>query len=487
MSTRSSVSFNLKPCIKNIDVTPGNKRSKNYPKSKSSLKNSAESKLEVPQSDQNCPCGFANSPKLHVRSNQQTWLQCDTCQQWFHIECLAISKKHYNKLYAGEHQSFNCIPCQCKLQFDELKSGFISQLDSLCLDSPLHGHFDDALNAIFASNNKTDSSSTNHVTGAESSDPPSADQYSPVTASPVSPNLSSHHTKKRLDFSPENPIPFPIDIDTPVSEVLHEPLTTQVTDNTENIVIIDDIDDPSKFVNSPDILREIKKHKPSISCSHVHILKGGGIAIHCRTTLDKEEALKPWPDSAFNSRKIYPHTPVGARKNNSPSKIVVRNIPAYITDQQLSEEFTHITGQDCHVHRFYNRRTNSPMPIAAVKFSNLPADLLSDIISRGLTLANKVLPCEPFRNFRIYRCYNCQTYGHVAKSCNKLSRCLTCGDTYKDTHDCNGNCFCTNCKSDTHTADSKHCPAYTKIYKSILSRLSTCFHHEMSPGKHTLC
>ena len=69
----------------------------------------------------------------------------------------------------------------------------------------------------------------------------------------------------------------------------------------------------------------------------------------------------------------------------------------------------------------------------------------------------------------IIRCYNCQVFGHVAKTCKNPPKCGKCANQHQ-TGDCEeGNAMkCANCQLN-HAANDPFCEAYldhaSKVYK----------------------
>ena len=118
---KAEVRINPKPSVKQIELTPNN------PCKKPEKHHSHTKKLRdpgvpdnLPKSLDNCPCGNLESLKLSATADCQDWLNCDSCSQWYHRECLTISKKTYKKQYSGDLQVFHCLPCLYKFECVEL-------------------------------------------------------------------------------------------------------------------------------------------------------------------------------------------------------------------------------------------------------------------------------------------------------------------------------------------------------------------------------
>ena len=420
----SKVRFNSVTAIKEIPITPNNKCSDKYPTKKLRVAIPEQTVLE-PSLD-HCPCLYPNSPKIHPLSKKQDWLNCDSCNQWFHRECLAINSKIYNKNYSKD-EPYSCISCVFKLQFEDLVESTTSKLDSLFLSESIVAQIKESITLAIVS--QTKHLVPSHTNPTEANLQPVEDLSNTQLKSDQSVNTTNQHTQQFSppsspppDFLNTSPIPLnltppftstppgDISIDTPIITLQHP--TSDITDQqTDNIVILDGINEPHRYKDSSTILREINTAKPTLSCKYAYKLDRGGIAIHCLTASDKQEALQPWPDTAFHNSKVSPHPPRG----RSSSHLVVRNIPKATTDTQISDSIYAKTGLECTVSRFYNYRTQEYMPVARLRFSNLTNDTASSLITEGIRIDNYTLVCEPYRDHKkVTRCYNCHKYGHIA-------------------------------------------------------------------------
>ncbi|XP_067674832.1 uncharacterized protein [Haliotis asinina] len=59
------------------------------------------------------------------------------------------------------------------------------------------------------------------------------------------------------------------------------------------------------------------------------------------------------------------------------------------------------------------------------------------------------------------RCYNCQKFGHGARSCTKSPTCCRCSKTHESMDTCTDDIKCANCNGD-HFSSSKSCPFFQK-------------------------
>lgn len=52
--------------------------------------------------------GECSAPKcLQPVAEQISWVQCDVCQQWFHLVCLGLSKEYVERI-----DTYSCVSCR---------------------------------------------------------------------------------------------------------------------------------------------------------------------------------------------------------------------------------------------------------------------------------------------------------------------------------------------------------------------------------------
>ena len=231
---------------------------------------------------------------------------------------------------------------------------------------------------------------------------------------------------------------------------------------------MDCIQSPAKYHNSKAILKAVNESKPDLKFDFAYPLTRGGLALHCSSSPDRAVALHPWKEGSFGSANVKPHVPTGSYQGR---RIIIRDIPRSISDLDIKASLESETDTECvKVHRYYNHRHNSYMPVASATFSEpLSNSTYRRLLQKGITANTHHLNIQPFRSNRITRCYSCQSFGHIAKACVFDKKCLECACvlTSGSSHTCH-EIKCCNCNSALHTADSKRCPEYQK-YLSILS------------------
>ncbi len=230
--------------------------------------------------------------------------------------------------------------------------------------------------------------------------------------------------------------------------------------SSNNIVILDNINDIQDYYNSSRIKSEVNRCKPKLNIQQAYPLPRGGIALHLESPEDTQEALKPWPQ-AFGS-EVTPHKP---SRYLAQSKVIVGSVKTHFSEQSiksdLAQRYPNIG--PVAVRRFYHRHTKHPLPLIELTCDNKTG---ADWINSGVTILGNDYRVEPKRRFRVVRCYHCQSFGHVAKNCRNPAVCCQCGSNHPNMHNCTMPANCANCQS-AHPADSKLCPVYSAVVTKL--------------------
>ncbi len=235
----------------------------------------------------------------------------------------------------------------------------------------------------------------------------------------------------------------------------------------ENILIIDGITNPNDFLDSGSIKREIGRCKPSLTVKHAYSLAGGGIALHLPSTDAKTQANTPWPTDAFGKSKISIHEP---NKNQPLTTLVVKDVNCNIPEGEIQTDLENTYQTKVEVKRFWSNRSNNPLPLVKVKVSR---DLYQRALINGLKFKGKVYDCKPKQNYKVIRCYNCQRFGHISKTCRHLSKCRVCAEHHDNhTPTCCGQPKCVNCEG-KHPSYSIQCPTFKLVVQKLKSRSLT--------------
>ena len=440
-----------------------------------------------------CPCGLPNSPLIESSSTNQDWISCEnSCYQCFHRECVGLSKKQYNALISSLSRTYVCHSCNHKEAVKHLPPKIRDHFAACILQSPLVPVVVQTAESTTPPRSSTQSpkphSPPNLWLSDSTDDPPTVERPTPRTPTPPSvpdtffapdtPLAGSVSTSSTDTDIPSLQLPPPLTrapiAETTLSSLTPPPVKSDIkfqSINPKNIVILDRIKSPAKFHNSKAILKAVNESKPELKVDFAYPLTRGGIALHCSSSPDRAVALHPWQEGSFGSENVIPHVPTGSSHGR---RIIIRDIPRCTTDSEIKDILENHTNIECtKIHRYFNHRHNSYMPIASATFKEqLPASIYRRLLSEGVQIANTQchLKVEPFKTSRITRCYSCQAFGHIAKACVFAKKCVECASVLSpssSSHICN-EIKCCNCSSAFHTADSKFCPEFKK-YLSIIS------------------
>ena len=225
-----------------------------------------------------------------------------------------------------------------------------------------------------------------------------------------------------------------------------------------NIVLVDDIRDPARFTRSDKILSEFNKFVPDVQVKYAYSLARGGVVIHLNSIQDKEKVLKSLPKEAFGGAWVH-----------EPKKdvtVLVKNVPTYVHSDKAKRVLQDIQIGDILVQRQLHSKTGRPLPVLEVKCCPESADKL-------LKAKEVVIDGHSWlfarQNAAVYRCYNCQEFGHIARACTNRKRCINCSTEHSRDEFCTAPSRCANCQGN-HKSSSWACPVYLKQYASLAGK-----------------
>ena len=216
------------------------------------LKESAARLRSESESDQeelqNCFACKQTHPPIR-RYPKTHWIQCDNCDEWWHLECACVSLEDSAK-YGHYKISFSCALCVLK------GSPWIQS------------------NHLFSNATTTTENKLNHI------------KEPVITTKPYNPENQTSHTETCFE------------------EVCK-------TDK-DCFVIIDNIPSPKKFLSSVEIRKECRKFPDINRPKHSFSLSKGGIALQFENKKQVETSLQNWPEEAFGTQSS-PHKARGTK------------------------------------------------------------------------------------------------------------------------------------------------------------------------------
>lgn len=144
-------------------------------------------------------------------------------------------------------------------------------------------------------------------------------------------------------------------------------------------------------------------------------------------------------------------------------KVVIRGIPANISEEEIKSELENIDFNIKNVKRF--GINTEPIPICLVIFSKSLKTTETYGISSLFYLSAKI---ESYQNNHLSQCFECQHFGHSSQNCRHSSRCVKCNGNHL-AKDCvklpEESPVCCNCGKD-HTINYRRCEWYLYVMKT---------------------
>ena len=192
--------------------------------------------------------------------------------------------------------------------------------------------------------------------------------------------------------------------------------SSSLNNNSENLVIIDNIKESWKFRNSTNIKREFSRYFKQEKLVLAYSLKAGGIALH----LDRKEAadrvLKySWPAEAFN----YSGSQLSCHRPSNKPKLILKNIDTYLSESEIEEIIQNFTTEKVSARRLHYRDTGKPLPVVKITCTE---NVCQQLLAKYFNINGRELFVEKYQTVhrREITCFNCREKGHIARSCTQL-------------------------------------------------------------------
>ena len=234
---------------------------------------------------------------------------------------------------------------------------------------------------------------------------------------------------------------------------------------SDQVIIIDNIENPASFSNSKKISEKLKSSEIA-AVEFAYPLVKGGVALHFKDSQNAQAALENWPGKVFGEKESV-HRPRG----QSGVKVgYMKNIDPRYSKNYILKFLEEIGCKVRDVRRCYHRGTGRPMPVVKI-FHNSHEDLLASINTDfGVKFNGKKTYVEAERQRKVVRCYNCMRFGHIGSSCLFTAQCENCGGDHTDLG-CSNKPNCFNCGGQ-HKASSSTCPVFlSKLKDSQLQNI----------------
>jgi len=389
------------------------------------------------------------------------WIQCDVCKHWCHIECCGLSSSDYKKL-TSSLQFYKCLSC-CITSSCSVKA-------LQCLTG---SEEEDSTNRLTLNSDEVKTDKSGNTPGK------CASQFEPEAFNSSSQDCQSTGTP---DFFLGKLVQEGGTVDTLDSSIKvaqssehSQEKEVKITQNSDSdkILIVDNIPNPTEFSSSRRILKEIHNFFPDTKIDFAYSLAKGGVAIHTSNTADRDLLLYNLPEESFGGGRKHP--PKGSRNNNIFFiKGVDTSVELHCLSVYLQKEGVTITD----IRRLTKRVTGKPTQVVRVQCDQGSGALLMKV---KLYINNRQCSIEKERTVRVIRCYNCQRLGHIARHCNNARRCEICAESHSSEASCSGVALCANCNG-SHPSYSSDCAAYVSRYAAIANQYSKYQHLPATPA-----
>jgi len=398
-------------------------------------------------------CLSEDAPQLRVTrsSKRDNWLECDNCKNWFHAECGGYTASEYKKFSKGNW--LKCLVC-CLQHLHTC-----SYQDNTDLSSIVTEAVNKRVAVASVSDKKASVSDKKNLSGSS--------YRKRISASTVSHNSCCHAIDDKVTDEVEC-LNGSDSINTVVeSQGVHSgkldanPVCVSEAHTSDNILIIDNINNPSEFSSSKRILHEVNLFCPEVKVEYAYSLAKGGVAIHTVDKSGRDILLNKLPLESFGGGiKHFP-------RNRSCDTVFIKGVCTSVSVKEFTKILQSYGVDVIEVRRLLNRNTGKPLRVIKVKSST---ENYSQLLSFHIVINNHKCTVEPQRSVRVIRCYNCQSFGHLARFCLNDKRCEFCSGCHLHAQ-CSDEIRCANCAG-LHPSSSPQCPVYVSQYESLTKQHS---------------
>lgn len=157
-------------------------------------------------------------------------------------------------------------------------------------------------------------------------------------------------------------------------------------------------------------------------------------------------------------------------KHERAFRVVIRGIHASEDVSFIKTELEALGHQVRNVTNALHRQTKQPLPLYYV---NLEPNANNKDAYKIKHIGNLIVTVEaPYKKQEIIQCKRCQRFGHSKNNCNRIFRCVKCGEDHP-TNTCTKKsdtaAVCVNCQG-SHPANYKGCTKYKQYKEQIFNK-----------------
>ena len=210
-------------------------------------------------------------------------------------------------------------------------------------------------------------------------------------------------------------------------------------------------------------MSELKQFHPHIKVSKVLEKKNNSFLIIGDTPRDVAILQSENKMKACLGQNVKISLPKAYQTSQPKKSLVIKGVPTEVSEQEFKEFLDLNKINYAKAERLISKKDGRVLEIFKLEIKDdTEAEAL---IAENLTcpVTGIIYRVEEFRTpISVQQCYNCQCFGHTAKTCRSKTKCLICGEDHhhkgcpnKETKQAK----CANCKG-PHVASYKGCPAY---------------------------
>ena len=381
-----------------------------------------------PVNKNSCPC---EKPTNQARDQIIT---CLSCQQIWHIECVGL--KGVTKGALEKIMSWKCVLCM-ELP-DEIKKQLASSIEQTSFKNDLQKTEDRICEELKKLNDKftnlKDKNQTNEQPGTS---------YRDLTMNKLGSDLKKV-TKTVQVLNDHNPI-----------------LAQERAETDQRTYLVLAYKDKNIFT-SGHIKKELNKYYPGVAYRLTRTTPGGSILLEFDEKEAGEEVSNNWNKTLFGGNEGIKNV----TEIRSAGVIKDVHLEESIEDTE-AEIISKYPGTKCEFFKRNGRFTGT----VKITFKNQRA--LQTAIDNRIQIFNQKYILEVYKmKPRVYKCNNCQKFGHIARICRATSpKCGKCGNSHATTSctETVENFKCCHC-SQNHETGNQQCEVMKNKLEEITSR-----------------